>query len=114
MITEDEYQKARKIVSQYRAEKSALKYQNALANVSKDTMLQDCQLCTRTRNLMFRAGRRFLYEDSYSGVEPLKIKLKEFEGLSRRELMRMSGMGPISLMEIDTLLEQVGVKLKEF
>lgn len=114
MITEEEYQKARRIVNQYRAEKSALKYQNTLSEVSKDTILQDCQLCTRTRNLMHRAGSRFLYGDSYSGFEPLKIKLKEFEGLRRREVMRIPGMGPISLMEIETLLGQVGVKLKEF
>ena len=115
MITETEYIAALKTVKEYinQLENKHKNIKKDLKNlgivndkiINKDTLLIDAKISTRAKNLL-----EICIERTKDYIYTNKLKLRDFDNLSKTELIGMEGMGKKTLKEIEDYFKKVDIR----
>lgn len=105
MITHKQYLKALKVIREYKYQirmihegfdpKDFYEYKE----ITKDTHINDLELCVRSRNILLQ-------------IRPNASLLKEFSDLTREELMSHKHVGERTFSEIYSVFKQAGITIK--
>jgi len=109
VITEEEFRSALETVKRYRLQREFYKLQQHVERLSGETLLSEAGLSTRLRNQLRSIGEQY---HLCSGADWANLKLRDFEGLDRKKLSIMRGMGASTMNQVESLLKKAGVRLR--